>query len=96
MQRGQGEVGRFSARAFASRNEQKGGEGVLPLAELRQRITKAGTLMVMYEKEANSSPKTQADIVHAQREMKVMKDEILSELLHSKSLLQRMQKGLGS
>lgn len=78
------------------RGREAGLAEILPLNELRQRVSKAGALISLYEKEANSSARTPADVVHAQREMKVIREEILSELLHTKGLLQKIQKGLGS
>lgn len=67
----------------------------LPVGELRRRISVAGALVRLYEKQANSGVKGN-EVLHVQRELKVIKEEILSELLHARRLLQSMQKDLGA
>ena len=62
-----------------------------PLAELSSHVSKAAMLIELYEKHANSEIKTESDLDHAQREMKVIKGEILSELARSKGALELLQ-----
>lgn len=63
-----------------------------PLAELNSHVSKAAMLIGLYEKHANSKIKTDADLGHVQREMKIIKGEILSELARSKGALQQLQR----
>ena len=62
-----------------------------PLAGLNGHVSKAAMLVELYEKHANSEIKTESDLDHVQREMKVIKAEILSELARSKGALQQLQ-----
>lgn len=62
------------------------------LAELNTHVSKAAMLAELYEKHANSDIRDEAELGHVQREMKVIKAGILSELAHSKSVLQQLQK----
>ena len=63
-----------------------------PLAELNSHVSKAAMLIELYERHANSEIKTDAGLGNVQREMKVIKGEILSELARSKGALERLQK----
>ena len=63
-----------------------------PLAELNSHVSKAAMLVGLYEKHANSEIRDEGELGHVQREMKVIKSEILSELVRSKSALQQLQK----
>ena len=62
-----------------------------PLAELNSHVSKAAMLVELYEKHANSEIKTESDLDHVRREMKVIKGAILSELARSKGALQQLQ-----
>ncbi len=69
--------------------------GPLPpgqLAELNTHVSKAATLAELYEKHANSEIRDEAELGHVQREMKVIKTGILSELARSKSVLQQLER----
>ena len=63
-----------------------------PLAEMSRHISKAGVLIGLYQKHANMEIRGAAELDHVQREMAVIKSEIISELSHSRSLLQGLQK----
>ncbi|MBI2145059.1 hypothetical protein HYU18_01925 [Candidatus Woesearchaeota archaeon] len=69
-------------------------DGVLPLDELREAVAKADTLVGLYEKRANSAFRGNAELEAARHEMRVMKQELLSELARAKALLQKAQLGL--
>lgn len=62
-----------------------------PLAELSMRVSKAAMLVELYGKHANSEIRDERELEHVQREMKVIKSEILSELMRSKGALQQLQ-----
>ena len=61
-----------------------------PLAELNSHVSKAAMLIELYEKHANSEIKTESELEHVQREMKVIKGEVLSELARSKGALEAL------
>ena len=63
-----------------------------PLAELNSHVSKAALLVELYEKHANSEIRNESELGHVQREMKVIKSEILSELVRSKGALQQLQR----
>lgn len=63
-----------------------------PLAELNRHVSKAAMLVELYGKHANSEIRDEGELGHVQREMKVIKSEILSELTHSKGALQQLQR----
>jgi hypothetical protein len=68
--------------------------GILQTEELARLLAQAEILIRMYAQEASSeisSPSRQEEVQH---EMKIIKKEILSGLMRSKSILQKMQKGL--
>jgi hypothetical protein len=48
-------------------------------------------MMGLYEKHASSVIRSNAELEHVQREMKIIKDGILSALTHSKKSLQALQ-----
>ena len=62
------------------------------LAELSSHVSKAAMLVELYEKHANSEIRNESELGHVQREMKVIKSEILSELVRSKGALQQLQR----
>ena len=61
------------------------------LASLNQHISQAQALIGLYEKSANSEVGSKAGLEQVQREMKIIKNELLSELMRSKNLLMKMQ-----
>ncbi len=63
-----------------------------PLAELGSHVSKAAMLIELYEKHANSEIRDEGELGHVQREMKVIKSGILSELVRSKALLQQLER----
>ena len=60
----------------------------LSLRELNGQLSKARALMDLYEKHANSNIRSEAELEQVQREIIIIKNEILSELAHSKKSLQ--------
>lgn len=56
-------------------------------------ISKTSALVGLYEKYANSEQRSQAELEEAQREMKVIKSDILSELMRARGILRKLQKG---
>lgn len=62
-----------------------------PMAELGSRVSKAAMLIELYEKHANSGIRDEGELGQVQREMKAIKNEILSELVRSRALLQQIQ-----
>ncbi|MBI2550052.1 hypothetical protein HYV83_02625 [Candidatus Woesearchaeota archaeon] len=62
------------------------------LAGVADGISKTSALAGLYEKYANSDLRSQAELEEAQREMKVIKSEILSELMRARGILQKLQK----
>lgn len=67
--------------------------GRLPIGELNSLVSKASALISLYEKQANSGIGGQAELERVQHEMKAIKKEVLSCLTHSKSIIQKFQKG---
>ena len=65
--------------------------GALSLEGLNWQLSKAGAMMELYEKHANSVIGNKAELEHVQREMTIIKDEILSALMHSRKSLQVLQ-----
>ncbi|MEK6837363.1 MAG: hypothetical protein AABX69_01815 [Nanoarchaeota archaeon] len=65
--------------------------GALSLEGLNGQLSKASAMMGLYEKHASSVIRSKAELEHVQREMKIIKDEILSALMHSKKSLQALQ-----
>ncbi len=65
----------------------------LPVYELNGLVSRASALISMYEKHANSAVRSPAELEHVQREMKAIKSEILSDLMRSRGMLQKLQKG---
>ena len=65
--------------------------GALSLEGLNRQLSKAGAMLELYEKHACSVIRSKAELEHVQREMKIIRDEILSALLHSKKSLQVLQ-----
>ena len=63
------------------------------LAVVADGVSKAGAFVGLYEKYANSYLRSQAELEEAQREMKVIKSDILSELMRARGILQKLQKG---
>ena len=58
-----------------------------------QHISQAQALIGLYEKNANAEIGSRAELGQVQREMKIIKSELLAELMRSKSALQKMQAG---
>ena len=56
-----------------------------------QHISQAQALIGIYEKNANAEIGNRAELGQVQREMKIIKSELLAELMRSKSALQKMQ-----
>lgn len=67
------------------------GIGALSLEGLNGQLSKAAAMMELYEKHANSTIKGEAELGHIQREMKIIRDEILSALTHSRKSLHALQ-----
>ncbi len=65
--------------------------GALSLEGLNGQLSKAVAMMELYEKHASSVIRSSAELEHVQREMKIIKDEILSALMHSRKSLQVLQ-----
>ena len=65
---------------------------LMELAGVSDGISKVSALVGLYEKYANSDLRSQAELEEAQREMKVIKGEILSELMRARGILQKLQK----
>ena len=65
--------------------------GALRLESRNGQLSKAGAMVELYEKHANSVIRSSAELEHVQREMKIIKDEILSALMHSRKSLQVLQ-----
>ena len=63
----------------------------LSLDGLNGQLSNAGAMMELYEKHAGSVIRSKAELEHVQREMKIIKDEILSALMHSRKSLQVLQ-----
>ncbi|MBI2141114.1 hypothetical protein HYU16_01685 [Candidatus Woesearchaeota archaeon] len=63
----------------------------LSAESLNGQLSKAVAMMELYEKHANSAIRSEAELGHVQREMKIIRDEILSELAHSRKTLQALQ-----
>ena len=66
--------------------------GTLSLEGLNGQLSKAVAMMELYERHANSAIRSEAELEHVQREMKIIKDEILSALMHSRKSLQALQR----
>ncbi len=64
----------------------------IPFGELKEHISRASALISLYGKHANSEPKTEPELLGLQQEMRVIKNEILSELASSRRLIQQVQK----
>ncbi|HIG97844.1 TPA: hypothetical protein HA231_00255 [Candidatus Woesearchaeota archaeon] len=60
--------------------------------EVREHIAKAKALMGLYATRANSEPKSQAALEHAQSEMKIIKQDIIAELQAMKGALRSLQR----
>lgn len=67
------------------------GKGALSLEGLNEQLSKAGAMMGLYERHANSTIGSRAELEQVQLEMKIIKDEILSALMRSKKSLQALQ-----
>ena len=67
-----------------------------PLVELNRHVSKVAMLVELYEKHANSELRDEGELGHVQQEMKVIRNGILSELAHSKSVLQKLQREAGA
>ncbi|MBI2581137.1 hypothetical protein HYV85_05025 [Candidatus Woesearchaeota archaeon] len=65
--------------------------GALSLERLNEQLSKAGVMMELYEKRAGSVIGNRAELEHVQGEMKIIRDEILSALAHSRKSLQALQ-----
>ena len=61
------------------------------MESLNQHISQAQALIGLYEKNANSEIGSKARFEQVQREMKVMKSELLAELVRAKNILEKMQ-----
>ena len=61
------------------------------LESVSQHISQAQALIGIYEKNANAEIASRAELGQVQREMKIIKSELLAELMRSKSALQKMQ-----
>ena len=66
------------------------------LAGVTEGISKTSALVGLYEKHANSELRSQAELEEAQREMKIIKSDILSELVRARGILQKLQKEYGA
>ena len=69
-----------------------GDQTELHLGELTGHVAKAGVLVSLYEKHANTESRNVAELEAAKRELRVIKQEILAELLQSSSALHRLQR----
>lgn len=58
---------------------------------LNEQLLKAGAMMALYEKHANSEIRSQVELEQARQEMGIIKEETLSTLLRAKKALQRLQ-----
>ncbi len=67
------------------------GRDKLSIESLNGQLSKAVAMMELYEKHANSAIKSEAELEHVQREMKIIKDEILFALMHSRKSIQVLQ-----
>ena len=63
------------------------------LESASQHISQAQALIGLYEKNANAEIGSMPELGQVQREMKIIKSELLAELMRSKSALQKMQAG---
>ena len=61
------------------------------LEALNRHLSQAQALIGLYGKSANSEIGSKAELEQVQREMKIMKNELLSELMRSKDMLKKMQ-----
>ena len=61
------------------------------MESLNHHISQAQALIGMYEKSANSEAGSSAGLEQVRREMKVMKNELLAELMRARSILKKMQ-----
>ena len=61
------------------------------LKSASQHISQAQALIGIYEKNANAEIASRAELGQVQREMKIIKSELLAELMRSKSAVQKMQ-----
>lgn len=71
--------------------ERERGALSLSLEGLNGQLSKASAMMELYEKHANSVIRSKDELEYVQREMKIIKDEILSALMHSRKSLQALQ-----
>jgi hypothetical protein len=65
----------------------------LQMGELHRAVAKATALIGLYATRANSVSRSRADAEQSGHEMKVIKAELLTALMHSKKIIQGMQKG---
>lgn len=71
---------------------QKAGQSLRSLLGLsNEQLLKAGAMMALYEKHANSEIRSNAELEQAKQEMRIIKEETLSTLLRAKKALQRLQ-----
>ncbi len=62
-----------------------------PMESLSQHLSQAQALIGLYGKSANSEIGSKAGLEQVQREMKVMKNELLAELMRARDVLKKMQ-----
>ena len=89
------EKGKTASAAAAKSARSPAAQSMSSLSELAGvtgGISKAGVLVGLYEKHANSDLRSQAELEEAQHEMKVIKGEIISELMRARGILQKLQK----
>ena len=65
-------------------------KGALSLEGLNGQLSKASAMMGLYEKHASTVIRSNAELEHVQREMGIIKAEILSALMHSRKALQAL------